>query len=266
MVLLFILYGLLLGSFFNVLIYRLPEKKSIIFPGSHCPKCNNKIKPWQNIPVLSYILLKGKCSKCGCSISIAYPLTELITALAAAGLWLIIKHTGYPATLVDGAVFIITSLFLLLIIPISVIDFRYYIIPDTLTLPFIIIGFLSSILPGSLTPLQSLLGIVAGGGSLYAIGWIGELIFKKEAMGGGDIKLMAAAGALFGPQCVLLAFLFGACFGAIYGIAIIIMKKLNSSHQIPFGPFLFAGIWVAVFAGKTILNAYLNFIGIVPIQ
>lgn len=263
MVLFFVaLYGLLLGSFFNVIIYRLPAKKSLIRPASHCPFCNTPVKPWQNIPLLSYLFLRGKCHTCKHPISIIYPAIEALTAVAAVSIWLLSSAKAPPTSHYETITLIASAVFLLLIIPVTLIDFKHYIIPDSLTLPFIAAGIATSFLPGSPTPLQSLFGILAGGGSLYAIGWLGGVIMKKEAMGGGDIKLMAAAGAFFGPQCALLAIIFGATLGALYGITIMAAKKLSTTHQIPFGPFLGAGIWIAVFAGQNILDAYLHLIGI----
>jgi leader peptidase (prepilin peptidase)/N-methyltransferase len=256
----FALYGLLLGSFFNVLICRLPDKKSIIFPASHCPSCKAPIRPWHNIPLISYLLLGGKCFSCKQPISVVYPLVELVTALSAFG----ITHFLAPSdmsTIVPWIVFFVKLTFLLLIIPVTVIDFKHYIIPDEITLPFIVAGLGVSFFPGAETPLQSLLGLLAGGGSLYAIGWIGTLLLKKEAMGGGDVKLMAAAGALFGAQNACIGIVFGALLGSVYGIVVILLKRTNSSNQIPFGPFLGAGLWAAVIAGQQVLDAYLSFIG-----
>lgn len=257
-----VVFGLLLGSFFNVLICRLPEKRSIMFPASHCPDCKAPIKPWHNIPVISYIILKGKCHSCHTKISALYPAIELLTAAAAAGVWTYVNRaTAGDFTLASLTGAGTAGLFLLLLIPISAIDLKHYIIPDSLSLSLLILGLLVSFIPGQMTPLQAILGILAGGGSLYLIGLIGELLLKKEAMGGGDVKLMAAAGAFFGPVTVLLAIMFGALLGAFYGISIMVLKKLNGSHQIPFGPFLGAGVWIALFFGHSILNAYLTFIG-----
>jgi len=257
-----VIYGLLLGSFFNVLICRLPANKSILHPPSHCPVCNSPVKPWQNIPLVSYLFLRGKCHTCKHPISIMYPLVEATSAVAAAGIWMLVSAKGYPDSLPGSISLIASGVFLLLIIPITIIDFKHYIIPDSLTLPLLGAGILLSFLPGALSPQQALLGILAGGGTLYVIGWVGGAIMKKEAMGGGDIKLMAAAGAFFGPQCSLLSIVFGATLGAIYGIAIMATKRLSGTHQIPFGPFLGAGIWIAVFAGQYILTAYLHLIGL----
>ena len=259
-----VIYGLLFGSFFNVLICRLPQNRSLFFPPSHCPSCKSPVKPWQNIPIISYLLLRGKCSSCKHPISLQYPLVEACTALAAATIWLLTLQNGFTPSLTSVATLAAGGIFLLLLIPMSVIDFRHYIIPDSMTLPFIIIGAGVSFFPVALTPQDSFFGILAGGGMLYAVGWIGGVVLKKEAMGGGDIKLMAAAGALFGPQNALLAIIFGAFLGALYGITIMAARRLSGTHQIPFGPFLGCGIWIAVFAGQDLLNAYLQLVQFSP--
>jgi leader peptidase (prepilin peptidase)/N-methyltransferase len=258
----FALFGLIAGSFFNVLICRIPEKKSILFPPSHCPKCKSPIKPWYNVPILGYIILGGKCRVCKQRISITYPLIELTTATAALILWYFYISSQQYTSWIPITILVVQSTFLLLCIPVTIIDFRHYIIPDQMTLPFCALGICISFLPGPLTPLQSLFGIVAGGGTLYAIGWIGTLLLKKEAMGGGDIKLMAAAGALFGAQNALLSIIIGAMLGSIFGITAMMIKKMDHTHQIPFGPFLAAGIWTALLAGQKLLDAYLSLLAI----
>jgi leader peptidase (prepilin peptidase) / N-methyltransferase len=252
--------GLLFGSFFNVLIWRIPRNESIVFPASHCPQCNRKIRPWENIPVISYLFLGGKCAGCRTKISIVYPVTELITAIAGLILWYtFIPHIVQPWN--DNIVLGVEILFLILLLPIAVIDLQHYIIPDIFSLSLLCISFCVAFVPGNLSPLQSFFGILAGGGTLWIIGKLGELVFKKEdAMGGGDIKLMAAAGALWGPEVALLGIIFGALFGSLVGIPLILLNKTKSNHQIPFGPFLGLGIWVAVIKGNILLSAYVEFI------
>lgn len=255
------IYGLILGSFFNVLIYRIPEKKSIAFPPSHCPKCKSPIKIWHNIPVLGYLLLNGKCSYCKQHISLLYPVIELITGLAALALWYLYRNELSGMSVLAGIALFTKATFLLLLIPVTVIDIKHYIIPDQISLTFLALGIVCAFFPGSITPLKALYGILAGGGSLYLVGWIGSIVLKKEAMGGGDIKLMAAAGALFGVQNALLGIVFGALFGSIAGLFVIFTKKLSTNHQIPFGPFLGAGIWFSLFFGQSLLSMYMSFIG-----
>lgn len=254
--------GLVIGSFFNVLIWRLPRGESVVFPASHCVSCGRKIRPWENIPVLSYLFLRGKCASCKEPISPVYPLIELITGGASAALWYLFaqKALAGNADIFLSTSVILQALFLLMMIPMAVIDFRHYIIPDFFTLPIITAGLIISFLPGGITPLQSFIGILGGGGVLYLIGWIGTIALKKgDAMGGGDIKLMAAAGALFGLEISLMGIVFGALLGSVAGIGMIVTKKLSVDHRIPFGPFLGAGIWIAVLAGKAIVNFYIGF-------
>lgn len=255
--------GLILGSFFNVIICRLPKNESLLWPASHCPQCTTPLKPWHNIPVFSYLFLKGRCFSCKKKISPVYPIIELTTCLATCVLWQFYIMPQLPLDRFQIVHLCVESLFLLLIIPVTVIDFRHYIIPDLITLSSLALGVALAFLPGNPTPLNCLFGILGGGGTLYIIGWIGAVLFKKgDAMGGGDIKLMAAAGALWGPKIALLAILFGAFTGSFYGIAVMLSRKLNSQHQIPFGPFLGAGIWIGILFGEEIINWYLSFAGI----
>lgn len=250
--------GLILGSFFNVLIWRIPREESILWPPSHCTACGKNIKPWENIPVVSFLLLGGKCHNCKNSISWIYPLIELMAALCSVVLCITLfrntisdfSWSSFPVSLLQYA-------FLLLMLPVAVIDIKHYIIPDGFTLPFIVSGLLFSFLPGEITPFQSIAGILLGGGSLYLIGWIGSAILKKgDAMGFGDVKLMAAAGAIFGAKFSLMSIIFGAFFGSVIGLTLIALKKLDPDHHIPFGPFLGAGLWLSVIAGDLILKMY----------
>lgn len=259
-IVLIVILGLLFGSFFNVLIWRIPRNESIAFPESHCPQCNRKIKPWENIPVLSYLFLKGKCAGCKAVISIVYPMVELITAGLAVLLW----YTVIPHQAISWQIGIPLSLqiiFLILMVPVAVIDLRHYIIPDTISLTLLVLSLGISFISQGITPLQSLLGVVAGGGVLWAMGFLGSVMFKKgNAMGGGDIKLMAAAGALWGPEIALMGIVFGAFLGSLAGIPLILLNRLKADHRIPFGPFLGAGLWVAVIAGYFLFFSYISLI------
>ncbi len=252
--------GLLIGSFFNVLIWRIPREESVIFPASHCTQCGRKIKPWENIPVISYLFLKGKCAGCKQDISIVYPLTEVLTAALAVVLWYtIIPH--HPLSWQQSIQLSIQVLFLMLMLPMAVIDIKHYIIPDIFSLSLLFISLGISFIPGNTTPLQSIVGIITGGGILWGIGKIGSIILKKDdAMGGGDIKLMAAVGALWGPEIAIIGIIFGAFLGTLTGIPLLLFKKLQSDHHIPFGPFLGAGLWIAVIAGYSLISSYINLI------
>ena len=250
--------GLVAGSFFNVLIYRLPRHESVLWPGSHCPACGRPIKPWENIPVISYLLLRGRCAGCRSTISPVYPIIEAVTAVLALVLW----YTAAPSlssNIYDNLNFALRCGALLCMVPLTLIDLRHYLIPDFLTIPLFCAGIAASFLPGDLTPLQSFLGALAGGGTLYAIGLMGRIVFRKgEAMGGGDIKLLAAIGAVWGPQTALLTIFFGSCLGTLGAGVAMIAGRMNRDHLIPFGPFLAAGLWVSALAGNHIVRAYLS--------
>ncbi|HUI93606.1 MAG TPA: prepilin peptidase [Chitinivibrionales bacterium] len=250
--------GFVLGSFFNVLIYRIPRHESIVWPGSHCPKCGRPIKAWENIPVLSFIFLRARCAGCGARISIMYPIVELCTAVAALVLYLLViaPALSSPQTAGQVALVVLETAVLLLVIPVAVIDLFHLIIPDIITLPLLVLAVSLSFLPGGITPLQCGLGILAGGGSLFAVGLVGEYVFKKEAMGGGDIKLMAAVGAAFGWKIAILTIMFGAITGSLGGLAMIGFKKFARGYKIPFGPFLALGLWIAVLVGDKLVALY----------
>jgi len=251
--------GLCLGSFFNVLIWRIPRGESIAWPPSKCTKCSGKLKAYDNIPVLSYLFLLGKCRYCKAPISVTYPVVEILTAILLIAVWNFLNVTPALSPWYQNILPLLQVVSLILLIPISVIDIRHYIIPDRFTLPFLAIALAVSFIPGSLSPIHSLLGALAGGGSLLAMGIIGTYALKKgDAMGMGDVKLMAYLGALWGYKIALLGIAFGAFLGSIAGGVMIFSKKLNDDHRIPFGPFLAAGTVVAVFAGEPLLGWYLG--------
>ncbi|MBN2188733.1 MAG: prepilin peptidase [Chitinispirillaceae bacterium] len=253
--------GLILGSFFNVLIWRLPRHESIVKPSSHCPKCNRPVRPWENIPVASFIALRGKCAGCGQKISLQYPLVELTAAGAALLLWYAfagLRLTDY----FHNAHLILQCLALLVMIPVTVIDLRHRVIPDAITLPLLGFSLCASFLPGDTTPFQSFAGAIAGGGTLVAMGWLGKIIFRKgEAMGGGDVKLLAAAGALWGPKIALLTIFFGAAAGTLAAAALAAFRRIPEDRRIPFGPFLAVGLWVAVLWGDLLVESYMKLAG-----
>jgi len=256
--------GLILGSFFNVLIWRLPRSESIIAPGSHCPACGRHIRPWENIPVLSFIMLGGKCAGCRAAISWRYPAVELLTAALCLLLWqtYVSPYAAIPHRAADHITFVLRIASLLVLIPVAFIDLEHFIIPDSITLPGLAVGILASFFPGPLTPLQMLLGTAAGGGTLMALGALGEYVFKKdEAMGGGDIKLMAFLGALWGWKAALLAIVFGSVLGACATLPLLAAGRLPADRRIPFGPFLAAGTWIAALYGDQCVRAYFTFTG-----
>jgi leader peptidase (prepilin peptidase)/N-methyltransferase len=237
-------FGLVMGSFANVCISRIPKEESIVSPASHCPKCGVPIKWFDNIPVISYIILKAKCRNCGENISIQYPLIEFITGAAFLLTALYFKFSlALPVYL---------SLVFLLII-ISAIDYYHMIIPDSLSLAVLLVGVIGCI--AGVTPgitlkarlLNSLAGLIAGGGALFAIGLIGNQLFHKDTMGGGDIKLLAALGAVLGWTKIFPILFIASLIGSVVGITLIILKKVERAGYIPFGPFIALGAFINLF-------------------
>lgn len=243
----FFILGLLVGSFLNVCIHRLPAKESIVFPRSYCPSCKNQIPAYDNIPVISFLLLRGRCRSCKTPISWRYPAVELLNGFG----YLFILHSfgPTPATLIYAVFF--SSL-----VVITFIDLAHQIIPDVITLPGIPLSFLaaSTLLPTGW--LNSLAGLLLGGGLFYLIAWLSLLLLKKEGMGGGDIKLVAMIGALLGWQEVLLAIFSASVAGSVVGLLLVGTRLRGRSDPIPFGPFLVLGALIALFFGNNILDWY----------
>ena len=245
-----IVIGLALGSFLNVCIYRIPLKKSILFPNSFCPNCGAKIHAWDNIPLLSFILLKGKCRKCRAKISLQYPLVEFITSALVVITYL---HFGWSWE------FAAKTILCLLLIAIFFIDLKHRIIPDVITLPGIALGLFFSFFVKSPSVVNALIGILVGGVLFYLSAVLGELLFKKESMGGGDIKLAMMLGAFLGWQKILLVFLLSALLGTIVGTtALLFSKNVKETRMIPFGPFLALGSILAIFLGDMLISVYLK--------
>ncbi len=244
-----------------MLIYRLPLDKSIVWPGSRCPRCDTPLKARHNIPLISFIFLRGKCAFCDRPISFRYPAVELLTGILALGLWYSMGEQMLQGKWWQITYSTIQLLSLLILIPAAIIDLRHYIIPDSITIGGLLAGLTLSFIPGNPSPAEAFLGMTAGGGSLLCVGYMGEIIFrKKETMGGGDIKLMAFMGAFWGWQSALLGIVFASFLGAVAGIFLISSGTLRKDHHIPFGPFLAAGIWTAVLYGETILSSYFQLI------
>jgi leader peptidase (prepilin peptidase)/N-methyltransferase len=243
------IFGLLVGSFLNVCIYRLPRNESLVFPASHCPGCGTAIPPWLNIPVVSYLLLRGRCRSCAASISAIYPLVELLTAFLG-----LLLYLRFGLTLP----FFILALLCAALVVVTFIDLEHQIIPDEISLPGIVIGFACSFFIPRLGWLNSLLGILAGGGSLYLVAWGYERLTGKEGMGGGDIKLLAMLGAFFGWKAIPFIILVSSLTGSIIGITLMLVRKQDGKLAIPFGPFLVIGTLVHIFFGRQIVAWYLN--------
>ena len=249
-----LLFGACIGSFLNVCIYRIPENKSIVFPGSFCPNCNKSIPFYCNVPILSYIFLRGRCKFCKQPISIRYPLIEVLTGLFAISLF---HKFGLTPAMIYWFVFIS------ILITISFIDIDHQIIPDIISLPGILIFASSFYFLPEMTIKDTLLGVLAGGGSLYAIAFFYYLLRKQEGMGGGDIKLLAMIGAATGIKGVAFTIFAGSLFGTLFGILIMLYTKMADTKnlRIPFGPFLSVGAILYIFYGKQLIQWYLIMVG-----
>lgn len=247
-----IIFGAMVGSFLNVCILRLPKKESIVTPGSHCPYCKRPIQFYDNIPLISYFLLRGRCRCCKKPISIQYPLVEGITAI---GSFLLFLKYG------PSLGYLIYFFFVDGLIVITVIDLYHQIIPDVVSIPGIGVGLLSSLIIPQLTLLNSLMGILLGGGSLFLVATLYRGLFKREGMGGGDIKLLAMIGAFLGWKAVILTILLSSLVGSIVGIVIMVLKGKNFKYAIPFGPFLSFGAVMAFFYQNEIISWYLQWKG-----
>lgn len=244
-------FGAVVGSFLNVCIYRLPdEEKSVVRPASYCPACKKPIVWYDNIPLLSYILLRGQCRQCQAKISIRYFLVEFITGMVfvSAVMWL--GLTIHAAVFV----YVFCSLFVS-----SLIDFQYKIIPDEITCYGMLVGLIASyffpVMHGEvdarLAIADSILGLLCGGGIIYLLAIVGGIIFRKEAMGGGDIKLVAMIGAFLGVKLTIIAFLLSPYFAILIAIYYKFYKK---EETIPYGPFLALGTMTAMIFGDSILQ------------
>jgi len=241
-------FGLAAGSFLNVVIYRLPRKKSLVKPGSSCPKCGMAIPWYLNVPVFSYLILLGRCHNCAFKIPIRYPLVEAGTSLL---LLLFYWHYGLSVTTVG---FWLLGMSL---IAVFFIDLEFGIIPNAITLPGILVGFAFSIVSDHVTVTSSALGILAGGGTFYAMGVLGRVLFKKDSLGGGDVKLAAMLGAFLGPVRVFLVFMGSAFLGLIVSLVVLSFSaKFRKDRILPFGPFLVAAALVIIFYGQQIVDWY----------
>ena len=224
------IFGALVGSFLNVVILRLPQAQtSIVFPASHCPHCKSDLRWYENIPIISFSFLMGKCAHCKAPISFQYPIVELLTALVAAAL--VASFGMTPAT----AGFFLFSAALITIIW---IDIHHQIIPDVISISGIVLGFCFSFISPLVTWQESLIGILAGGGFFYAISFSYYLLRGQEGLGGGDIKLLAMLGAFLGWQSLFFIIFASSLSGSIIGLIALRSQKKGASTRIPFGPFL----------------------------
>lgn len=269
--------GLLVGSFLNVVILRLPLRMQwqwerdarevleiespatedpgpagIVLERSHCPKCGHRLAAWENIPLLSFLALGGKCRGCKAGISWQYPFVEALTGLLSA---LIVWR--YGVTWQGGALLVATGF----LVAMSGIDARTTLLPDALTLPLLWFGLLVSLVPLFVSPADAILGAAVGYLSLWSVYWGFKLLTGKEGMGFGDFKLLAAIGAFCGWKAILPVVLMSSIIGAIVGVLLIAIQGRDRATPIPFGPYLAAAGWVQMFHGGDLLAAYLRFVG-----
>ncbi|MGB3340124.1 MAG: prepilin peptidase [bacterium] len=239
------LFGTAIGSFLNVLIYRLPIAKSIVRPGSFCPNCKKPIRWFENIPMVSFLFLGGRCSGCRKPISLKYPLVELFTGLIFLYLYIVFDIS---------VEFFFYLYFFCSLIVISGIDFSHQIIPDIISMPGIVIGIVFQLLKGDIK--LGLIGLFFGGGLILLIRVIGQRVYKKEVMGLGDVYLTAMIGSFVGFPFILVAIFFAALTGSIMGIFYIVSTKQTRESPIPFGPFLSIGGAVVILFHKQIIGLF----------
>lgn len=273
------LFGLMVGSFLNVVIYRLPvmlerewkresaealgqsntgstddEAFNLVTPRSRCSKCESPIHAWQNIPVISFLLLGGKCSNCKTAISWRYPFVELITAVLTAIVAWHFFPSSYAALAAIGLTWALIAL--------TGIDYDTYLLPDNITLPLVWLGLIVNYF-GLITSFESAFwGAVAGYMSLWSIFWLFKLITGKEGMGYGDFKLLAALGAWLGWEMLPVIIILSSLVGAVVGIALMVFANHEKTKPIPFGPYLATAGWIAMIWGAELNNMYLNYAGL----
>ena len=241
------LFGAFVGSFLNVCIFRLPRGESIIWPGSHCPVCAKAIRFYDNVPLLGYLWLRGRCRECRATISLRYPVVELTNAVG----YLVILWFFGP-----GWTAALYALFFSALLVVTGTDLSHKVIPNIITLPGIVIGLVGSITVLPVRWPDALLGIFVGGGILWVLAWASPYLFGKEGMGGGDIKLLAMIGAFLGWKPALLTIMIGSLSGSIIGISLIGLHLIKRDEYIPFGPFLVLGAVLSMFFAQPILSWY----------
>lgn len=274
-----LLIGLAVGSFLNVVIYRLPvmmqrewrrdccellevneqtesETFNLAQPNSCCPQCGHAIRPWENIPVISYLLLRGRCSGCKTSISVRYPIIELCGGISAAVLaW----HFAAADAALLGTLLLTWAL-----IALTMIDIDHQLLPDNITLPLLWLGLIFNLFTTYVPLIDAVIGAMAGYLALWSVYWLFKLLTGKEGMGYGDFKLLAALGAWMGWQALPMIILLSSLVGAVIGICLMILQKRGRSVPMPFGPYLAIAGWIALLCGDQLLAAYWAAAGITP--
>ncbi len=267
---LYLIFGLVIGSFLNVCIYRIPRRESIVFPGSRCPHCGKAIRPYDNVPVLAYLWLRGRCRDCGAPISPQYPAVELVTGVAFFGCAL---KWGFAAPT------FVNSLFLAIVVALALIDYHHRLLPNVITLPGWAAGLalapfqdpaffdepVARVLASMMFPraaeaalpwVASLTGALVGGGLLLSVALLYEKVRRRQGLGMGDVKMMAMVGAFLGWRLVLLTIFAGSVLGSIIGVFVVIFRGGNLQTKLSFGTFLALGAILAVFLGVGILAWY----------
>ena len=241
------LFGAIVGSFLNVCIYRLPRGESVVAPRSHCPGCGTPIRAWDNIPLLSFLILRGHCRDCGQPISWRYPLVEGLTSLLFA-----LTVTRYGLTCLTASLLCLVAALVI----VAFVDLDHQLIPNVITLPGIPLGLVAGLIGGGPPILDRILGALTGAGFLYLVLLYGTALYGQDAMGEGDLNLMALVGAFLGWQTVVLTLLVGCLSGSVVGLALIALRRLGRREHIPFGPFLVLGALVSLFWGDAIIRWY----------
>ena len=264
------LFGLCLGSFLNVCSHRLPQGQSVVRPRSRCPNCKKPIAAYDNIPVLSYLLLLGRCRSCRARISPQYPLVELLTGLA-----MVMVHLSFDFTVAGLKAALLVSAMIVLVFT----DLHHRTLPDRITLPGIVVGLLFALwlpiedntaallwrrLTGDYPPVvaaslvNALLGAAIGAGILYGLGELWYRLRGVEAMGLGDVKMMALVGVFLGPKLTTLTLLLGSLAGSLLGSLFILLARKDAKYELPFGSFLGAAALVALFWGELLIELYMG--------
>ena len=246
------IFGLCIGSFLNVCIYRLPASKSIVHPRSMCSNCGTLIASYDNIPILSYLWLKGRCRHCRIKISLRYPMVEVLGGLFALGTYLKFGLT------IEALIYF---LFFTALMVVTFIDLDHRIIPDVITLPGIPICFAAGFALPAITYKEALLGILIGGGRLFLVAWVYRLFTKKDGMGGGDVNLLAMMGAIVGWKGVLFTIFVASLVGTLAGLAVMLQSRKGMKLAVPFGPFLSIGSITYIFFGTPLIAWYFNLLG-----
>ena len=263
-----VVFSLLIGSFLNVVIVRLPRQihwqlekdeqgaappPGIAWPPSHCPSCEHALSWWENLPLLSYLLLRGHCRACGTAISLRYLLVEALTALLS----LVVVVTMGPQWLTIATLMLTWAL-----IALAFIDLEHFLLPDRITLPLLAAGLLVNAIGGFTDPLSAVIGAVSGYGLLWAVYHAYRALTGREGFGYGDFKLLGALGAFLGWQLLPLVILLSAGVGAAIGITLILLRRHQRSEPLPFGPYLAGAGWLALLWGEKWNTIYLNLTGL----